>query len=368
MHTTLPRLCGAVLVLALPLAAQRARPLGPDDFTMEVALDRMPVLSQGRTGTCWCFATTSFLESEVKRLKGETVDLSEMYGVHAGWREKSEVFVRLHGKVQLGQGGLSHDLIAIAREHGVMPASAYSGLREGRAEHDHEELEKILQTLLPIYANGKRPSPEWQDAVGGVIDAYLGKPPASFEVGGRTVTPQQYAREVLALPLDDYVELMSFDSEGFGTKGELLVPDNWMRDSNYWNVPIQELLANVDHALRAGYSIALDCDVSEATNDQGRGLMRLSPQMEKHEITDDLRQLQFDSRETTDDHLMHIVGIAKDKDGGVWYVVKNSWGNVGPFEGNVMMSRAYLALKTLAIMVHKDGTLESTRARFAAAK
>lgn len=362
------RLCGAVLLVSSALIAQRARPLAPEDFTIEVNLERTPVLSQGNTGTCWCFATTSFLESEVKRLKGETVDLSEIYGVHAAWLEKAELFVRLHGKAQLGQGGLSHDLIAVAREYGVVPASAYSGLREGKADHDHGELEKVLQTLLPIYATGSRPSDEWPDAVRGIVDAYLGKPPATFEVDGRTVTPQQYAREVLALPLDEYVELMSFEKDGFDKTAELLVPDNWLRDSNYWNVPVTELLDNIDHALRAGYSVALDCDVSEPSNDQGRGLMRLSPQLEKREITDELRQLLFDSRETTDDHLMHIVGLAKDGDGGVWYVVKNSWGPNGPFGGNVMMSRAYVALKTLSIMVHADGTLPATRAKFRQSK
>ena len=137
MIPTLPRLLGAALRLVAALPAQRARALGPDDFTIEVKLDRLPAISQGRTGTCWCFATTSFLESEVTRLRGEVVDLSEMYGVYQGWREKAERFVRLHGKTQLGEGGLSHDLIAIVREYGAMPASAYTGLREGQTEFDH---------------------------------------------------------------------------------------------------------------------------------------------------------------------------------------------------------------------------------------
>lgn len=357
-------LCAAVLLLVPALPAQRARPLGPDDFKIELQLDRLPAISQGRTGTCWCFATTSFLESEVTRIKGEHVDLSEMFGVYEAWKEKAERFVRLQGKTQFSQGGLSHDLIAMAKEHGLMPVSAYTGLREGAADFDHGELEQMLAAILPIVVGARRPGTEWRDAVGGVLDAYMGAPPQSFEVDGRTVTPQQYAREVLALPLDDYVELMSFESEKFGQRAELLVPDNWMRDANYWNVPVAELLDNLDHALRAGYSVAIDCDVSESSNDGGRALMRLSPQLEKKEITDRLRQVQFDSKETTDDHLMHIVGMAKDPDDGVWYLVKNSWGRGGPFEGHQMMSRNYVALKTLALMVHKDALLKATRATF----
>jgi bleomycin hydrolase len=354
----------AVLSLGVGLAAQRAPALRPDDFTIEMQLDRLPAISQGRTGTCWSFATTSFFESEVSRLRGERVDLSEMYGVYQAWLAKSDTFVKLQGKAQLSQGGLSHDLVAMARRHGLVPQSVYSGLREGQGEYDHDELEKVLTALLPIYAKAERPSDAWRVAVRGVVDAYLGQPPATFVVDGRTVTPQQYARETLGLPLDSYVELMSLESEGFGARAELMVPDNWMRDSNYWNVPIAELLENIDHALRAGMTLAIDCDVSEPTNDRGRALMRLSPQNEKREITDDFRQKLFDSRETTDDHLMHIVGRATDPDGGVWYLIKNSWGNDGPFDGHLMMSRNYLALKTLAVMVHVDGLTEATRKRF----
>ncbi|MFO1050576.1 MAG: C1 family peptidase [Planctomycetota bacterium] len=360
-------LCAAVLVLASGLSAQRARAFGPEDFKIEVQLDRLPAISQGNTGTCWCFATTSFLETEVKRIKGEQVDLSEMYGVYEAWREKAETFVRLEGHAQLGQGGLSHDLIAMARKYGVEPQSAYTGLREGQRGYDHGELEKVIQTVMPLFANDKHPGGEWRDAVRGVLDAYMGHPPETFEVDGRTVTPQQYAREVLQLPLDDYVELMSFQTQGFGHKTQLLVPDNWMRDGNYWNMPVADLVANVDHALRAGFSVAIDADVSENTNDQAHALFRLSPQMEKHEITDDLRQMQFDSKETTDDHLMHIVGLATDPDGGTWYLLKNSWGRGGPFEGHWMMSRAYLSLKTLAVMIHKDGLTEATRKQFGVA-
>lgn len=355
----------AALVFTGPdLLAQAKERLDAQDFLVEVDLTRTPVLAQGRTGTCWSYATTSFLESEIARLHGEEVDLSEMFTVYWTYLEKARRYARLHGRAQFSQGGLSHDVIAIAKRYGVAPADAYTGLLGDSKRHDHSKLEDALKELLEPFAKGRRPMTELEDAVRAVLDEHLGPVPATVEGKGATATPRALANDLLQLPLDDYVEVMSIQSEGFGHRGELLVPDNWMHFQGYWNVPIDELLANVDHALKSGYTIALDCDVSERTN--GDGLMKLSDELEVGDITDELRQEMFDTRKTTDDHLMQIVGIAKGPGGGTWYVVKNSWGTSNPFGGNVMMSRAYLAAKTLAIMVHRDGLLDATRATFEA--
>ncbi|MBK8978920.1 MAG: aminopeptidase [Planctomycetes bacterium] len=352
-------------VLLGAVAAQRPAAVDPRGFTIEIDLARQPVLSQDRTGTCWSFATVSFLESEITRLHGETVDLSEMFAVRCAYQEKARRFVMLQGKAQFSQGGLSHDVITLARNYGLAPQSAYDGLCGESTQHDHSELEQTLTAMLGVYAGASRPSEHWQAAISGVLDAYLGEMPATFEIDGHSYTPQTYAQQIARLPLDDYVELMSFQSEGFGHRAELLVPDNWMRDGNYWNMPIEELVANVDFALEHGFSIAIDCDVSEPGASAGRGLFQLPAALEKRTpIPDALRQRQFDDHETTDDHLMHIVGRAKHDDGRTFYVVKNSWGSQGPFDGLLMMSRNYLALKTLAVMIHVDGLRPETRARF----
>ena len=358
-----PAAVSAVL-FSLPLAAQRTAALA-DGFTTEVEVERLPILSQGRTGTCWSFATVSFLEAELQRLHGEQVDLSEMYGVYWAYVEKATRYVRLHGHAQFSQGGLSHDVIAIARAHGIAPAGAYSGLPEGAEDHNHDALEAELKKILEPFAKGRGDFDAMVAAVRGVLDRHLGPVPESFAANGVEVTPLQFATETLKLPLDEYVELMSFRSAGFDRRAELLVPDNWMRFDGYWNLRIDELLANVDHALREGFSVALDCDLSERSN--GGGTAKLSPEMEATPITDDLRQQDFDARRTTDDHLMHIVGIAKGPDGGTWYLVKNSWGDRGPFGGHMMMSRAYLAAKTVGVMLHRDGLLPETRERIDAA-
>lgn len=357
-------LAALVALCAVPVAAQSAKPLGRDDFKVEIELAHTPIVSQGRTGTCWSFATVSFLESEIERIHGEDVDLSEMHTVYWGYVEKARRLARLHGKAQFSEGGLSHDVTAIASRHGLVPQSAYTGLLGDAKDHNHGALEKALNEALQPFVAGQRSAAELDAAVRAVLDEHLGAPPETFEAKGVTVTPASYAKDLLNLPFADYVELMSLQGEGFGRRAELLVPDNWMRYQGYWNVPIAELLANVDHALAQGYTIALDCDVSERTN--GNGLMKLSAELEGGEIGDELRQQMFDDRRTTDDHLMQIVGKAAGPDGGAWYLVKNSWGTRGPFGGYVMMSRNYLAAKTLGIMVHKDGLLASTRAAFAA--
>ena len=350
-------------VLAVPLVAQDPPSTRGGEVTIEVEVDRLGVLDQGRTGTCWSFATTSFLEAELLRIHGQPIDLSEMHTVYWGWLEKARRYVRLHGKNQLSQGGLSHDVVWLARRHGLVPADSYTGLLGGARGHDHDELEAVLRAVLDTVADRSRPSGAWESAVRGILDAYLGAPPPSVEVDGRSMTPREYARQVLAPPLDDYVELMSFTYAPFGEKAELLVPDNWMRDASYWNVPIDELCANVDHALHHGYSVALDCDVSERSNDRRRSVYQLTPALEGADITDEMRLAMFDSRETTDDHLMHIVGIASDESGKQYYVTKNSWGVDGPLAGNVLLTRNYLAAKTLGIMVHRDGLLPETRER-----
>ena len=303
-------------------------------------------------------------ESELQRIHAEPIDLSEMHTVYFAYLEKARRYVRLHGKAQFSQGGLSHDLVLIAKRFGVVPAESYSGLCDGATSHDHGELETVLGAMLEKIAKQRRPSPHWEAGITGVLDAYLGASPETITVHGQEMTPQRYAIEVLRLPLDDYVEVMSYSYTPFDERGELLVPDNWTRDQNYWNVPIEELLANLDHAIRSGYTVAVDVDVSERTNDSRNAIFKLSDAFEKRTITDSLRLRTFDRRETTDDHLMHIVGISRDKGGKLHYITKNSWGNRGPFAGHVMITRNYMALKVLAIMTHRDGLLRETRAKF----
>ncbi|MCB0589429.1 MAG: aminopeptidase, partial [Phaeodactylibacter sp.] len=62
----------------------------------------------------------------------------------------------------------------------------------------------------------------------------------------------------------------------------------------------------------------------------------------------------FESYATTDDHLMHLTGLATDQNGTKYYLTKNSWGEVSQYKGFLYMSDAYFRMKTIGIMVHKD--------------
>lgn len=347
-----------VMVLAPAGAAQEdgaVRTLGPYKVLHESPA--LKVLHQGRTGTCWSFATVSFLETEVARIKGEPVDLSEMYVVRQAILEKARRYMAFDGNAQFSQGGLSHDVTWLAKRYGMLPAAAYAGRPEDQRVHDHGELFRLLGAILESLTEARgRPSPRWEQAFIGVVDAYLGKPPETVQVGDRTLTPQEYASEELGLSVDAYVEVMSHGGDPFHEHAELKVPDNWMHYKKYINLPLDSFMAGMDHALSSGYSVAVDIDVSEGGFQAKQGLAKLPSALEKPgAVTQAVRDTMFDRGATTDDHLMHVTGIAVDDEGGRFYLTKNSWGEVGRFDGYLLISENYMRAKALAYMVHEDG-------------
>lgn len=358
-----------LLALGAPLWAQGETTDGKFKIVSEIP--RQPVLSQGNAGTCWSFATVSFLESEVERMTKQRVDLSEIYPVYFTYVAKAKRYVKKRGESQFSQGGLSHDLSLVLREYGVVPQSAYSGLCPGDKGHNHSGLEKGVKGYIDAFAKAKsrrgrasRPDAKWSAGLQGILSAYLGAPPETFEVDGESFTPKSYA-EKLGLKAEDYVEIMSQASQPMWKRGLLDVADNWERNDRYLNVPVKSLMETIDHALAAGCSVALDCDVSERGFNARAGVAKLTKkQVEAGPVTDELRAELFKAEKTTDDHLMHIVGTAEDKEGKVFYIVKNSWGKIGPYSGNIMMSRDYVALKTLAVMIHKDGVPAELKKKF----
>ncbi len=353
-----------VVVIALaPQASLRAqeptteKKPADNPFTIEAEHPRLGVIDQGSTGTCWSFATSSFLETEVERLHKKKVDLSEIYFARMAILEKARRLVALQGHAQFGEGGLAHDLPYLIRQHGAVPQSVYSGLRNGDTRHNHAEMFKFLDVILKeLSKEDAKPSAHWEDAIMGIVDAYIGTPPASFEYEGKQYTPRTFADEFLKLPVDDYIEVMSYGATPFHQPAELLVPDNWLRFQGYVNLPIDEMMEAIDSAVRGGYTVALDADVSEPGFRMDRGIAKLPKELEKEgAVTQEIRDAMFKKRETTDDHLMHVVGVAKHKDGGTYYLTKNSWGpKTGPFEGYVYISANYLRAKALSVMVHKD--------------
>ncbi len=355
-------------------------------FTDKIDVDVTSVKDQHRSGTCWSFAAVSFLEAELLRTGKGEFDLSEMFLVRNCYTEKAEKFVRMHGKTNFGGGGLAHDLLMVWKEYGLVPEEAYSGLTIGEDGHVHGEMDAVLGGYVEkvIKNPNRKLTPVWKNGLEGILDAYLGAYPASFQYNGTTYDPVSFAAS-LELDPDDYVTIGSFTHHPFYTPFILEIPDNW--DWNLIdNVKLDEMMEVLDHALEKGYTVCWDADVSEKGFNWTKGISLIpSEQIEdlsnleqgrwselserdkqtliydfsipkkEQKITQELRQQWFDNYITTDDHLMHITGTAVDQDGKKFYKVKNSWGvDNQVYDGYFYCSEAYMRAKTLFFMVHKD--------------
>ena len=374
-----------VSLLAAPVAAAKDKKVEKPVYKFKTVLEvkRTPVKDQYHTGTCWCFATVAFLEAELLRLGKGEFDLSEMFVVRHTYPKKALNYVQMHGNAVHQQGGQAHDVIEQIREFGIVPEEVYSGMNIGEKRHNHGEMAAVLQgvTEAVLKRKGTRLTPRWLQAYEAILDTYLGKVPAEFNWQGRTCTPKTFAADVLALPLDAYIELTSYDQHPFYRQCRLEIPDNWTYDRNYYNLPIDELESTVERALADGYSVVWDGDVSEkdfSTRETGYALVpekdwedKTTAEREKKptapikekEVTQAMRSKTLGDFSTTDDHLMHIVGLAQDQTGARFYLIKNSGGTDRKYDGYVYMSRSYFRLKTTALMVNKNSLQPELRTK-----
>ena len=347
-------------------------------------IEATPVISQDKTGTCWSFATTSFLEAEIIRLTGKKIDLSEMYNVRNTYLDKAENYVSRQGKAQFGEGGLSHDVINSARKYGVVPESNFIGKINPDDKYNHNKMEAELEVIVKkAVADTPKNYPNWKADYAAVLDTYLGtfndqgKEISSkqfiennkFTIEGKTLSPKEFLGTT-KLNLDDYVTITSYTNEPFYSKFILNIPDNFSNGSMY-NLPLDEFIQNIDNALDKGFTVALDTDVSEDTfsrdgiavipeNEYDTKAILTEIKPEKN-ITPEYRQAEFENYDTQDDHLMHIIGKVVDQKGNKYYKVKNSWGPKAGRDGYFYMSVPYIRLKAISVMVNKDGLTKKTK-------
>lgn len=337
-------------------------------FLPVIDLETSSVKNQGKTGTCWSFSTSSFVESEIFKTTKEKLDISEMFNVRNTYESKAWNYVMRQGKAQFGEGGLAHDVINSIKKYGLVPESAYSGLVGNENYYDHSKLIPALLEVLDAYIkNGKNSSyPNWKMAVDSILDTYLGKIPKHFIYNGITYTPKSFLSKTKFNP-DNYVTITSFTQEPFYSNFILNIPDNFSNGS-FYNVPLNEFVEITDTALKKGYTLALDCDVSEKTFSQKYGIAVLPKNVEDNEkamtyivnennVNQEYRQKEFEDFNTTDDHLMHLVGLVKDQNGTEYYKVKNSWGTRSERIGNdgyIYMSKAYFKLKAISVLLNKE--------------
>ncbi|MCC9017885.1 MULTISPECIES: aminopeptidase C [Flavobacterium] len=342
-------------------------------FTEVINLGTTSVKAQGSSGTCWSYSTNSFLESEMIRLGKQPVELSQIFSARNVYVEKGINYVRMHGAVSLGDGGALHDVINMYKKYGTVPREVYTGLNYGTDKNKFGEMAALIEGVLAAVVknpNGEL-TPNWQKAYAAVIDSYLGKTPDNFTYKGKNYTPQSFAKEVVGINPDEYIEMSSFTTSPYYQKTTMMVPDNWSFDQVY-NVKVNDMTDVIDNALKKGYTVAWATDVSEKSFSWKNGVAYVAtkkfddmtaeekadmfngPKAEP-EITPEMRQTAFDNYTTTDDHGMHIIGLAKDQTGKEYYIVKNSWGETNDYKGFLFVTKNFVKYKTTALMVNKGG-------------
>lgn len=344
------------------------------------------VKNQNKSGTCWSFSGTSFLEEDIMRKGGPELDLSEMFTVRHCYIDKAKKYMRTHGNINFAPGGGFPDVVYVADTYGMVPEEVYAGLNYGEDKHVHGELNNALKAYLDAVMKNpnKKLSTAWLPGFIGILDAYLGPEPESFTYNGKTYTPQSFAKE-LGFNKDNYVSITSYNHHPFYQPFALEIPDNWLWAESQ-NVPMEEMKAIVDNALENGFTVAWAADVSEkgfkwkdgfavlpapkneedlegtelsrwvklSTADKEKAMYDIKGPVKEKTVTQETRQQSFDNFETTDDHGMVIVGIAQDQKGNRFYKVKNSWATEQVYDGYFYLSEPYFLEKTLSIMVNKD--------------
>lgn len=380
----------ALAMACLAVSAKESKTSPEYEFTVVKENPVTSIKNQYRSGTCWCFSALSFLESEILRTTGMETDLSEMFVVGKSYRDRAVKYVRLDGHLNFAAGSSFGDVLHVIDDYGIVPQDAMPGFNYGTDKPEHSELDAVLKG----YVDGIKENPNrklttaWLRGFDGIVEAYFGEYPETFIVDGKEFTPESY-RDHLGFNYDDYVNITSFTHHPFYKPFIIEVCDNWRWDSAY-NLPMDEMMEVMYNAIENGYTIAWGSDVSEkgftrdglavmpveekkneAGSDQekwvgkdnskkeekktGKKNEKVKPELPAEMvITQEMRQEGYDRKTTTDDHGMHIYGVAKDQNGTKYFMVKNSWGETGKYKGIWYASDAFVRYKTLNVVVHKD--------------
>lgn len=375
----------AALIVGISVSAQqRPSPMSEVDYQFTTVIENpiTPIKNQASSGTCWAYSALSFFESEAIRLGNikdpqQYPDFSEFFVVSHSYMDRAVKYVMLDGKLNFGAGSQFEDVAHVIRDYGIVPNKDMTGMNYGTALPAQSELDAVLAAYVGAIARNpnRTLTTAWKRGFQAVLDEYLGECPQNFEVNGVQYTPKSYA-EAMKINPDDYIALTSFTHHPFYQEFVLEIPDNWRWDPMF-NIPIDEFIEVLDYALENGYTAAWGADVSHAGftrnglgilidaaataagSDQERwvGKEEGKPapvKIVEAEVTQESRQVGYENKTTTDDHGMHIFGIAKDQDGKKYYMVKNSWGETGKYKGIWYVTEAFVRNQTMNIMIHKS--------------
>ncbi len=344
-------------------------------FTDVVRNPSTPVKDQAKSGTCWCYATAAFIESELIRTGKGEFDLAEMYIVYNNYIKRiNDNFLR-RGKGNIGQGSIAHMFTNMFEQYGIVPQEVYNGIQYDSKVNNHKELSKFIEAISGVAIEMKEKSPEYTKLMNSLLDTYLGPLPKTFTYKGKEYSPKSFA-ESLGLNMSDYVEITSFSHIPFYKASVLEIPDNW-DSGRLYNLPLDEFMEVIDNALLKGYSIAWDGDISEpgfshksgiainpevSSVDELNNVVKFEKTYPEIKVTQENRQKGYETFETEDDHLMLLTGIVKDQNGTKYYITKNSWGPESNKSGGYLnMSESFVRAKSISIMVNVNSIPKEIR-------
>ena len=362
-------------------------------FTVIKEIPITSIKNQNRSGTCWNFSTLSFFEAEILKKTGKTYDLCEMFVCNKNYMDRAVLKVRMHGDAQFSQGGSAYDVLYVLQNYGICPEDAMPlpGTLYGDTLANFNQLFEVMEPYVNAVAVSRQKTlnPAWKNGLQGILDAYLGECPENFTYEGKTYTPKEFSAS-LGLDWNDYVSITSYTHHPFYTEFPVEVQDNW-RQPGSWNLPMDEMASIIDNAIENGYTVAWGGDVSEdGFTRQGLALLydTENPELEGSDMakwlkmsavektnklkeqgvnikeavpTQEQRQKEFDNWTLTDDHGMLIYGIAKDQTGREYYMVKNSWGVTGEYDGIWYMSKNFIIAKCMDFMVNRNAIPKDIR-------
>lgn len=381
-------------VCALPTIAESGDSLV---FETVIANPVTSIKNQNNSGTCWCYSSLAFLESEAmkKNPKIKDLDLCESFVVNKTYIDRADRNVRTHGDASFSQGGSFYDVIYCMANYGLIPEGnmPYPNTLYGDSLFNFTSFFPPMEAYIKAIAksDAKKINPMWKKDVQGMIDNYFGKCPETFKYEGKTYTPQTFVKDYLKLDPNDYVSLTSYTHHPFYSSFILEIQDNWRWGSSY-NLPLDELMRVMDEAVKNGWTFAWGADVSEEgfsrrtgknrcvatvpdtksnagvgsdqskwTGEKAGAKISVADGAGEKTITQEMRQLGYDNWTTTDDHGMQIYGIAKDQNGKEYFMMKNSWGEYGPYKGFWYVSKPYAAYKTMNIVINKNAVPKDIR-------
>lgn len=320
-------------------------------------------ISQGETGTCWSFSTTSFYEAEINRLTKQEIKLSELYIVYWQYVEKAKEFVRTRGKSLFDEGSETNAVALIMEKYGCVPHSAYTGIKPGQPFHNHVKMVEEMKN----YLSGVKMANAWNDetvvsTIKSIMNHYLGEPPTTVKLDEKTtISPKDYLTNICKIIPEDYVDFMSLMESPYWSQAEYHAPDNWWHSKDFHNVPLDDFMSIIKSSVKNGYSMSIGGDVSESGINSYMGLMMVPTyDIPSSAIDENARQLRFNNGATTDDHAMHLVGYL-EKPNGMWFLIKDSGSgghnNVNS-PGYFYAHQDYIKLKMMTITLHKDAVKE----------